>query len=58
MSEIHILIRLKGQPGPFIETLETIERDEKLLSIRSMEITKSGQDQVFTLTISAFRVER
>jgi len=57
MSEVPILVRLKGDPKAFIETLETIEKNEKALSIRSMEITKSGQDQVFTLTISAFRLE-
>jgi hypothetical protein len=57
VSEVPILVRLKGMPGPVIETLEAIEKGERALSIRSMEITKSGQDQVFSLTISAFRVE-
>ena len=58
VSEVPILVRLKGSFGPFIETLETIEKSEKVLSVRSMEITKSGQDQVFSLTLSAFRLER
>ena len=57
ISEVPILIRLRGQLGPFIELLETIERQEKVLSLRSMEISRGGQDQVFSLTISAFRVE-
>jgi hypothetical protein len=57
VSEVPILVRLKGMPGPFIEILEAIEKGKRALSIRSMEITKSGQDQVFSLTISAFRVE-
>ena len=57
ISEVPILIRLRGQLGPFIELLETIERGEKVLSLRSMEISRGGQDQVFSLTISAFRVE-
>jgi len=57
ISEVPILVRLKGQPGPFIEVLDTIEKSGKVLSIRSMEITKVGQDQFFSLTISAFRVE-
>ena len=57
VSEVPILVRLKGQPGPFIEVLDTVEKSGKVLSIRSMEISKSGQDQVFSLTISAFRVE-
>ena len=57
ISELPMVVRLKGQPGPFIETLDAIKKSEKLLSIRSMEITKTGQDQFFSLTISAFRVE-
>lgn len=57
ISEIPILVRLRGQPGPFIEVLDTIKNGEKLLNIRSMEITKTGQDQFFSLTISAFRME-
>jgi hypothetical protein len=58
VSEVPVLVRLKGPPGPFIEILETIEKGEKALSIRSLEITKSGEDQVFSLTLSAFRLER
>jgi hypothetical protein len=58
VSEVPILVRLKGLPGPFIETLETLEKGEKALSVKSMEIAKSGQEQVFTLTLSAFRLER
>ena len=57
IREVPILVRLRGQPGPFIEVLDAIKKSEKLLSIRSMEITKTGQDQFFSLTISAFRVE-
>ena len=44
-------------PGPVIEILEAIEKGERALSIRSIEVNKMGQDQVFSLTISAFRVE-
>ena len=57
VSEVPILVRLKGQPGPFIEVLDTVEKSGKVLSIRSTEISKSGQELVFSLTISAFRVE-
>jgi hypothetical protein len=58
VSEVPILIRLRGSPGAFIETLEIMEKGEKTLSVRSMEITQSGQDQVFSLTLSAFRLEK
>jgi Tfp pilus assembly protein PilO len=57
ISEVPILVRLRGQPAPFIEVLDAIKKSEKLLSIRSTEISKTGQDQFFSLTISAFRVE-
>ena len=57
ISEVPIVVRLRGQPAPFIEVLDVLKKSEKLLSIRSTEITKTGQDQFFSLTISAFRVE-
>jgi len=57
VSELPILVRLKGMSGTFIEILEAIEKSKRALGIRAMEITKSGQDQVFSLTISAFKVE-
>lgn len=57
VSEVPILVRFKGEPKAFIETMESLEKDEKILNIRSMEITKSGPDQAFFLTISAFRLE-
>jgi len=57
-SEVPILIRFKGQMVPFIETLEVLQNSEKLLNVRSMEISASGQEQVFLLTLSAFRLER
>lgn len=58
ISEPPILIRLKGQPGPFIEILKAIEKGEKALSVRSMEITRSDPDLNFSLTISSFRLEK
>ena len=58
ISELTILIRLKGQPGPFIEILKAIEKGEKALSVRSMEISRSDPDLNFSLTISSFRLEK
>lgn len=57
VSEVPILIRLKGLPRPFMGTLEAIGKGKRALKIRSMEITKSGKEQLYSLTISAFRVE-
>lgn len=58
ISEVPILIRLRGQPGPFIEILKAIEKSERALSFRSMEISRSDPDLNFSLTISSFRLEK
>lgn len=58
ISEVPILIRLRGQPGPFIEILKAIEKSERALSFRSMEITRSDPELNFSLTISSFRLEK
>lgn len=58
VSEVPVLVRLKGPPGPFIEILKAIEKGEKALSVRSMEISRSDPDLNFSLTISSFRLEK
>jgi Tfp pilus assembly protein PilO len=58
VTELPIVLRLKGRAESFIELLEMIEQNERVLSVRSMEITRSGVDQAFSLTLSAFRVEK
>jgi hypothetical protein len=57
-TEIPILMRLRGVPGPFLEVLEAIEQGERALRVRSLEISRGDQDQLFSLTLSAFRVEK
>lgn len=58
LSEIPILVRVRGTPRPFIETLEFVEKSERVLSIRSMEVSRGADDHLFSLTLSAFRLER
>ena len=58
ISEVPVLIRLKGKPGGFIEILKAIEMGKKILSVKSMEINRADPDFTFSLTLSAFRVER
>lgn len=58
VSEIPILIRLKGPPGPLIEILKAIEQGEKVLGIRSLEISRADPDLNFFLTLSSFRMEK
>jgi Tfp pilus assembly protein PilO len=58
ITEIPILIRVKGRSSPFIEMLEAVEKGERALKIRSMEISRGEQEQFFSLTLSGFRVEK
>jgi Tfp pilus assembly protein PilO len=58
ISEIPVLIRLRGEAKPFIEILKTIEKSEKLLSIRSLEVTRGEPGMNFSLTLSSFRLEK
>lgn len=58
ISEVPVVIRLQGKPLSFVETLEMIRKKGKLLIIKSTEISKSGLTFQYSLTISAFRLER
>jgi len=58
ISEVPVLARLKGRPKAFVELLEAMETGEKALNVKSLEISRSGQDLIFSLTLSAFRTEK
>lgn len=58
ISEVPVLIRISGRPGPFIDVLGETELSDKALIIKSMEINKVGSDFRFFVTLSAFRKER
>jgi hypothetical protein len=57
ITEVSVSVRLKGKAGAFIEILEDLEKSEKVLGIRSLEITKSAPDHVFYLILSGFKME-
>jgi Tfp pilus assembly protein PilO len=57
ITELPVLIRLKGEAGPFIEVLEEIEKSKKIIAIRSLEITRSEPNHLFALTLSTFKME-
>ena len=57
ITEVSVSVRLKGKAGAFIEILEDLEKSEKVLGIRSLEITKSEPDHVFYLILSGFKME-
>ena len=57
ITELPVLIRVKGKVEGFAEVMGEIEKHKKILSIRSMEISRSGTDQILHLTLSAFKIE-
>lgn len=58
ISEANVILRLKGQPSAAIDMLEGIEREPKLLNIKGFETSRFGNDQIFIITVSAFRIEK
>ena len=58
VTEVPVIVRFEGRPLDFMETLEMIEKDTMILKIKSTEITKTGKDFHYSLTIYAFRVEK
>ena len=57
ITELPVLIRVKGKVEGFAEIMGEIEKHKKILSIRSMEISRSGTDQILHLTLSTFKLE-
>jgi hypothetical protein len=57
VSEIPIVLRLRGDVKPFLEFLKTVETAEKLIIIRNLEVTRSRPDFTINLTLSGFRRE-
>lgn len=57
ITEVPVVLRLKGPARPFIDLLESIQAGKKIIAARTMEITVSGQEMNFTLALRAFRME-
>jgi hypothetical protein len=58
LTELSVLIRLKGQPKLFFEMLKDMEKQEKILNIKSLEINRFGQEMAYAVTLSIFKVEK
>jgi hypothetical protein len=59
VSEVPVLIRLEGKAPDCIDILKSIEQNDKVLWVKSLEINRtSGQNLRYYLTITAFRVEK
>jgi Type II secretion system (T2SS), protein M subtype b len=55
IMEVPVVIRLKGRADSFLEVLKVIRKQEKVLIIKAMEVSATGQDMTFSLTIKALQ---
>ncbi|PIP09104.1 MAG: hypothetical protein COX51_00510, partial [Syntrophobacteraceae bacterium CG23_combo_of_CG06-09_8_20_14_all_50_8] len=58
VSEVPVILKLQGKMLDFIETLEIIEKTPRLLIVKGVDISRSGNDFSYSLTITALRVEK
>jgi len=57
ISEVPVIIRLKGEQKGMVVLLKGMEKEEKKLLVKRFEDGKSGQDFYFNLTVCAYRLE-
>jgi hypothetical protein len=57
ITEINVLLRLKGKIKPFLEYLKMVESYDKLILIKNLELYPYGQEFNITITFSFFRKE-
>jgi hypothetical protein len=57
ISEVPVIIRLKGEQKGIVALLKEMEKEEKKLLVERFEDGKSGQDFYFNLTVCAYRIE-
>ena len=57
ITEINVLLRLKGKIKPFLEYLKMVESYDKLILIKNLELYPSVQEFNIAITFSFFRRE-
>jgi Tfp pilus assembly protein PilO len=55
IMEVPVIVRLKGRAEPLLDLLKMIRKHEKILMIRGMEISSTGQELTVSLTMKALR---
>ncbi len=58
LSEAPVTLWFSGPPQALMNILRAVESTGKSLDVKGMEITKSPQEYLLTLTLSAYRLER
>ena len=57
ISEVPVVIRLSGNAESFIKLLKSIQGNKKILQVKVMDISVSGEGMTFLVTVNAFRME-
>jgi hypothetical protein len=58
VSEVPIVVQLKGEQKGIVALLREMEKENKKLVVRRFEDAKNGPDFLCTMTVSAFRLEK
>ncbi|MCX8070262.1 MAG: hypothetical protein N2738_07140 [Thermodesulfovibrionales bacterium] len=58
LTDVSVIVRLRGKPQAFNNLLIALKEYEKKIKFKQFETFKQTDDNTFTLTIVAFRVER
>ena len=57
ISEVPVVIRLSGYAESFVKLLKSIQENNKILAVKAMDISVSGEGMTFLVTVNAFRME-
>lgn len=58
ITEVPVLLRVKGTPKALVGLLKDIKNLERLTDVKGIEIARSGDESIFTITLTTYRVER
>lgn len=58
LSEVPVVLRLSGNLKDMLSYLKQIDRMPKKTDIKTIEISKNGEQYNFTMTFTAYRVEK
>jgi Tfp pilus assembly protein PilO len=58
ITEVPLLVRLKGTPKALTDLLKDVRKMASLTEIKGLQIEKSGDEFLFTITLTTYRVER
>jgi hypothetical protein len=57
ITGVSVLLRVKGMPKALVGLLKEIKTMERLTDVRAIETAKSGDEFIFTITLTTYRME-